>query len=563
MEFAFNWFRERDATGSGKEPSPAVTGDATAPRDWVPPSDSAADGTGQSLKDLHPTHDFDYEAMVRDLGEEIIPVIRKSYDGTVPLQEHMTFRQFIAKHWRKCNSQKYLHQWQFPLSEGAGGRLCRRSRPLPVLDEDMLSSWLDLPQCSGDSPLQYLFMGAKQTYTEIHRDNGGLDILIAPLYGKKECTLVHRDDSQYIYRCNASLERPDLVKHPLLINARIWKTILSPGDILLLPYGTYHMCRNLTKCLSYSRFHLDIVNLPGFMRSFFDQDAPEIEHHIILWNYTTKCINTLDNITDESRTSTVYDEEIIQHEKKVVSTLTLLRHTVQDIVNKLSSKEQFEEKKNDFSFADRKDDVSILVKEWFQLLNDIDVSLHENRYKFISRKKPRVPRLQALLDANMGQSDSIDTLPQTKTKSIPPSAVDTATPSFSYDQLYSLDLNAGIDQHFYYRLNGTWHQARVIDTVPNKRAVLVSYEDFPSDHDEYLTLESVTVANRDGLMNFEEVVPETVLRCRWGNDAEIYYAKLIKKVCSNFVRVEFPKLGRDLDRWVLPEELHTRPQDGK
>ena len=93
----------------------------------------------------------------------------------------------------------YLHQWQFPLSPGAGSKMCNKSEQLPCMGIDLMASWLDLPQCRNDSPLQYVFMGSSGTFSRLHADNGGLVITIAPIVGEKECVLVHRDDHHCLY----------------------------------------------------------------------------------------------------------------------------------------------------------------------------------------------------------------------------------------------------------------------------------------------------------------------------------------------------------------------------
>ena len=83
------------------------------------------------------------------------------------------------------------------MPETAGGKLCHKSTPLPneIMGDDLLKYWLDLSQCKGDSPLQYIFMGREDTHSKLHKDPGGLEISIAPITGQKECVLVHRDDS--------------------------------------------------------------------------------------------------------------------------------------------------------------------------------------------------------------------------------------------------------------------------------------------------------------------------------------------------------------------------------
>ena len=243
------------------------------------------------------------------------------------------------------HARLYLHQWQFPLSDTAGRKLCHSSRPFPngILGEDLLKYWLDLPQCRGDSPLQYLFMGREDTVSKLHRDNGGLAISIAPVVGRKECVLVHRSDGAgCLYHLTASLEGEsvDLHAHPLLSRARIWRTVVEPGEILLMPQGTYHQCRNVTPCLSYSRFHLDTVNLLPFLQSLLDGDAPELEHDEILWNCTSELIRTVDAAVDTAQgrvragKSTVarLDDGLI----RAVDTLRSLRHIVREVARRIA-----------------------------------------------------------------------------------------------------------------------------------------------------------------------------------------------------------------------------------
>jgi len=170
-----------------------------------------------------------------------------------------------------------MHQWQFPLSPTAAPSLCHHSAPLPLLGDDLSQYWLDT--CRGDSPFQYLFFGHAGSFTKLHRDAGGLDIVLQALTGRKECILVHRDDIPATYNCDVNLDAPDLNAHPLFAFARVWRHVLVPGELLYLPAGTFHFCRNLEPCLSYSRFHLDTVNLPQFFRSYIDRgNYPTVLH---------------------------------------------------------------------------------------------------------------------------------------------------------------------------------------------------------------------------------------------------------------------------------------------
>ena len=189
---------------------------------------------------------------------------------------------------------------QFPLSPTAGSKLCHRSKHLSCFGDDLLKYWLDLPQCKGDSPLQYLFMGSKGTFSKLHQDNGGLAITISPIVGEKEVILVHRNDSECLYHCQVDFNDPDFDEHPKLAHARLWKTVVVPGEILLMPASTFHMCRNITNCLSYSRFHLDTVNLAHFLRGFLDEECCEVDQESVLWNTATELVKKVDKMTDSA-----------------------------------------------------------------------------------------------------------------------------------------------------------------------------------------------------------------------------------------------------------------------
>ena len=263
----------------------------------------------------------DYEVVIErmsaDIGEEMVPTIRKNYDERNPIDKEISVSNFLKDHWSSIptteenvlpssselattsttnlshasqqeqqnanvidrkNDNKgllYLHQWQFPNSKTAVAKLCRCDNdysnikadgmrrpvddgcaPLPhdILGEDLLSHWLD----NKINPYQYIFMGGTATNSKLHADLGGLEIFIAPLVGEKECVLVHRDDGdKALY--GLSIPHPvdqnvNLHRFPSFRFARIWKTVVGPGEILLMPQGTYHQCRNITPCLSYSRY---------------------------------------------------------------------------------------------------------------------------------------------------------------------------------------------------------------------------------------------------------------------------------------------------------------------
>jgi hypothetical protein len=349
--------------------------------------------TFDDLLDLSKSYELDVAKMIKDIGEEDVPIIKRHYNEEKPIHAKISAEKFLRTCWptssealpkqqqetatknQKTAANFYLHQWQFPLSDTAGRKLCHQNNPLPsgIMGEDLLKYWLDLPQCRLDSPLQYIFMGREDTLSKLHKDPGGLEISIAPIVGQKECVLVHRDDgSNCLYHLTASLEDLDLHRYPLLSKARIWRTVIQPGEILLMPYATYHQvstthaiflctfdlfcicfltvhcwfpvvgfppqCRNITPCLSYSRFHLDSVNLLPFVQSLIDKDAPEIDHEEVLWNLTSELIKRVDGVFDkvQERVKEGKDEGDLVSENVVdsVNLLRELRHFVREVARR-------------------------------------------------------------------------------------------------------------------------------------------------------------------------------------------------------------------------------------
>ena len=324
---------------------------------------------------------LDIKKMIHDIGEEDVPVIKRNYNEEKPIHGNIHAAKFLTNCWpsaevdddaaknQKTSSNLYLHQWQFPLSDAAGRKLCHKNNPLPkgIMGEDLLKYWIDLPQCKFDSPLQYIFMGREDTLSKLHKDPGGLDISIAPIVGEKECVLVHRaDGSNCLYHLSASLNDIDLHQYPLLSQAKIWKTTIQPGEILLMPHGTYHQCRNVTPCLSYSRFHLDTINLLPFIESLINGDAPEIDQEEILWNLTTELISKVDTAFDHTQSLVkqhgIMKDDISEDLVDTVNILRTLRHFVREIARRHEIQLTLKgaEVKSDHCFGTLVDDVDMV-----------------------------------------------------------------------------------------------------------------------------------------------------------------------------------------------------------
>jgi len=339
------------------------------------PAPKCQDTSDDDLLDLSIPHTLDTDAMCADIGDEAVPIRRKrDQQSTNPNDRTISLRTFLHKCWAQPSSL-YLHQWQFLVSSSKKtvSKLCNRNTALPILGgEDLLQYWCDKDRFQGDNPFQYLFMGRAGTMSNLHVDKGGLMITIAPIVGQKEVVLVHRADGPTsLYHLEADLNNPDLERYPLMTTARIWKSVIVPGEILIMPQGTYHQCRNITPCLSYSRFVLDTTNLKAFLESYLDDDAAEIDHLVVLWNACYELHTRVDAYVAQRRTESI--ESLPPSMFATIDSLRMLRNVACEI--SLRSPQ-----------ANSR-------AEWCQMKEDIDVTIHNFRYRN-HRHRPPLPRKQ-------------------------------------------------------------------------------------------------------------------------------------------------------------------------
>jgi Cupin-like domain len=355
-----------------------------------------------SLLDLSLPHKVDVQKMTDDIGDELVPILRKNYDESEPIKQHLTVRRFLRDCWPHSSTEDgsrdpeegqkaaappkkvpraslYMHQWLFTASETAVPKLCGEGKcvPLPnaILGEDLLRYWYNKERCHGDSPYQYLFMGNTGTMSKLHKDSGGYLISIAPIVGQKEVVLVHRDDASSLYDLYAKLDRPDLHFYPMLYSTRAWKSIITPGEILIMPQGTYHQCRNVTPCLSYHRFHLDTVNLKAFYESMSEKDCKD--HFEILWNVATELFSTVDAFVYDLRSQPSRPPEIPERIHSAVANLRILHKICRAVAM-------------DFEKASDRENAS----EWNKLVSDVESTLHDFRY----RRRDHIPNFRACHD---------------------------------------------------------------------------------------------------------------------------------------------------------------------
>jgi len=510
----------------------------------------------------------------------LVPIIKKGESSATsfhPINDKLTFGRFMDQYWKTGDPSCYLHQWQFPVESSKARKLmgakshankqrnlkkrencakeageilprgelcnctgdsnCRSALKdyLPnCMNYDMLEDWRS--NLDGENPFQYLFAGCKTTYSTMHVDPGGLGIFIAPIVGKKEVTLVHRDDGRFLYQMAPweSGNPIDFDKYPMVHCARVWRHVLCPGDVAYLPAGTYHMCRNVEPCMSYHRFHLDEINLPVFFASMYRGDAPEIEHEDIIWN-TSQTIMHSCALLDPNR------NEFEKYQRMLLS----LRQIALTIAK--NRKEQ----------------------EWVDLIDDIDLSLCSSKLdsQRVSYFTDRCVRTKDLLETSTAtkgtwknlceDATNLDTYKECQITSQEvieglceqnpsafsnlPSAVQNRYP-----------VNAEVSIYRY----GKRRTGVIVGVRENIVAWKCRYIGWKSDMDEFVPLESIENINGGGLKKND------LVKCSWGGDGEMYEAKLLLKVEDTMIFVHCPDLGAQWNTWVPKSFVHVVGSSG-
>jgi hypothetical protein len=62
-------------------------------------------------------YELNIEAMVVDIGDQLVPVVGPEYDEKNPTRNKMKMEDFLNKFWCINSPDLYLHQWQFPLAK--------------------------------------------------------------------------------------------------------------------------------------------------------------------------------------------------------------------------------------------------------------------------------------------------------------------------------------------------------------------------------------------------------------------------------------------------------------
>ena len=458
------------------------------------------------------------------------------------------------------------------------------------LEPDLLVHWLE--RTRGASPLQYLFMGSGGTNSKLHVDPGGLDLVIAPLVGWKEVTLVHREDAElvgamcdddalgdagegssddesaaapadddpYDARTNDPSEDhivasaapprgarprldellarptpPSLAAEPVLSLVRCWRHVLKPGECLVMPQGTLHAVRNLTPALSYHRFHLDTANLSGFWRALVDGDCSGIRPAEILWNGTHGSMKALDAVSDALARGEAAAPGV---ERERSEALLKLRHLVAAIILEFD---------DDVEKLNRRAGRSYDGFDWPALLADVDDALAHWRAESRGFARPASPRAVA--------SASRACLPDAFDEKRARGGAKGDRPK---PRVYGCDYEPAPGDVVVVTFHAKQVRARVVAAEPKPKKggkpkfARVHYDTYAKKYDELVRV--ADLAPPDGASRVALAVGARV-KVPWGTGRELYEAEIAGVHGGGAYKLHYLTIGGDWDQWVTRTKI--------
>ena len=355
--------------------------------------------------------------------------------------------------------------------------------------------------------------------------------------------------------------------------------------------------------MSYSRFHLDTVNLLPFVQSLVNGDAPEIDHEEVLWNLTTEFIDRVDQIFDkvQTRVKAGLDEgDIITGDVvDTVNTLRTLRHFMREVARREEIRKIVKgsgedpdttNKTDDHNFGTLVDDIDMVrviiflpnilyhhlltcLLIYFSLVQ----CLHEFRYrnsKVIPSFKAR--RGKVLKNIISGKSSGGRFIQRDMSKfqinGRPVVAFNT-----SLENNYTSLVNADVSKHYpnhvkdnvgeslikelkpgdliSVKLEQKMVKAEVIEILPKVKAAYLSFEDYPSVYDEYQPCDLLRLPTRAEIPT-EDLKPGLVV-LDFSNSNE-YRAKIQSTMNGTMAKVKLIISQHDMIRLVSPAMILGR-----
>jgi len=124
-----------------------------------------------------------------------------------------------------------------------------------------------------DGYLKLLVGSIGSRFPVMHFDAENMHATVTEIHGDKEFVMFSPEDTPYLYpspvRANHSMVddpcRQDRAAFPLLAHATLYRTVLTPGDMIFVPSRWWHTARPLNPSISVGMNILDASNWQGFV----------------------------------------------------------------------------------------------------------------------------------------------------------------------------------------------------------------------------------------------------------------------------------------------------------
>jgi hypothetical protein len=138
---------------------------------------------------------------------------------------------------------------------------------------DYFENWLrriPLELIGGDDEqtLRWAYIGAKNTESLMHQDVWYTSAWNAVLSGKKEWLFYSPEDTDNVYGGAVNAFNADLEVHPKFREAKGYRCIQEPGDLVFTPYLWWHQVRNLEAGISITENFINDSNIEMVLTKF-------------------------------------------------------------------------------------------------------------------------------------------------------------------------------------------------------------------------------------------------------------------------------------------------------
>lgn len=255
-----------------------------------------------------------------------------------------------------------------------------------------------------------------------------------------------------------------------------------------------------------NRFHLDVVNIKPFLESLFAVDAPEIDHHEVIWNGCEQLVDQVLNYLKEMKQKDNINPS--QQIRDTVETLRILRHVCKEIANRL------EQHQLGTAPLPKK---SVLNEDatsphWQNIVQDIDKTLHYYTYRNMEHpprfKVRNVPLRRTQNDSdddssvddeekNSNMSSPFDNDNSTRYHQLDIEKVSTAIQRlpllqpFQNEMVIADSCLLAVGDEIILKLDGRQISGAIRKVVDQMRAAFVKYDTLPSYYDEYQPIENM------------------------------------------------------------------------